>query len=731
MELVLCIVLIVLGVLNLSVGMLAYARENDKIKVNRSFFYIGIGGFLWCFGYALMGITKLDAGAYIMRSFALAGVFFNLGYTIKYVQQLSGFRFVHQRTFDVFKVIGGIVCWILVSLPYAVRFTETPYGKYYISNPWIGRYIQYLYILAAAIVWFSCGISWYRKAKFKREIVMSRNIITSGVILCVGMIFDTIVPLLGKAAFPTSAISTFFFILMLYKSLKLYNDLSISSQTVTASIFKNVAIPVIVMDAQMVIVDCNEYACEYFDEARNVLLNSALRKYMLEIPEKVDEDMQAEVFNQSDKYVFEATVKKNSNICNIVLSPVYDRYGQLLCFVGIMNDVTQYMRIQKSIDESDRRAAQANVARHTFFKGIDDVVIDTVHKNLSYYDKLLDDAKSSIMIENMSVFGGGENYVDNTLVTVSYRQLFDLQRENRLMLEKLENLNDLAHMESNDYSVQKQKYDIGKLLEGVIAEIADQIEESRVKFITQISPSIPQILIGDEKKVRKILYTFLQNSIRYTRQGYIKLYLSYKIRFGLVTLQFKVSDTGIGMSEDVFDNIFGEFDKGTVIINRNLSSDVGTGLGLAVCRNIIKLMNGEASIQSAPGTGTTFEFSIEQKTDSEHSIIPYGDYKHKVLFLEEMPVYVDAVSQMFKELGIPCEIVSDRFEEEHLPDPENITLVLVSANLKSRFGEMLEKKYTKAKVYPVYSYKNYKKLRASEEGVCGPLLFSQVADLIK
>ena len=129
-------------------------------------------------------------------------------------------------------------------------------------------------------------------------------------------------------------------------------------------------------------------------------------------------------------------------------------------------------------------------------------------------------------------------------------------------------------------------------------------------FFVNIDPSLPHKLIGDENRIKQILINVLGNAVKYTREGFIKLDISGEVEGKSIQLKFCVEDSGIGIKNENFSNLFELFSRVDTKRNRNI---VGTGLGLSITKQLCEMMNGSISVQSEYGKGSVFTATIKQK----------------------------------------------------------------------------------------------------------------------
>ncbi len=183
---------------------------------------------------------------------------------------------------------------------------------------------------------------------------------------------------------------------------------------------------------------------------------------------------------------------------------------------------------------------------------------------------------------------------------------------------------DFSKIESGKFEIIEDDYAMSSLLNDITSVIGVQVSEKPIKFIVNIGEHIPEGLRGDVLRIRQIFINILNNSVKYTDRGEIELTVEWKSKSeDSGELHASIRDTGIGIKEEDMPKLFESFMQIDTRRNRGIT---GTGLGLAVCKNLLNLMDGNIDVVSKYGEGTTFSFSIPQKVvDSTECTYVYGE----------------------------------------------------------------------------------------------------------
>jgi CheY-like chemotaxis protein/HPt (histidine-containing phosphotransfer) domain-containing protein len=198
-----------------------------------------------------------------------------------------------------------------------------------------------------------------------------------------------------------------------------------------------------------------------------------------------------------------------------------------------------------------------------------------------------------------------------------------------------------------------------------------QVLEKPIQFVVNIDADIPSRLIGDEVRIRQVLVNLLGNAVKYTNNGFIKFTVYYQdiadSSHGLfhkpdnshIMMFFSITDSGLGIKDEDFDKLFGDFTQFDTHVNKKVT---GTGLGLAIAKRLTRQMDGDITVQSTYGKGSTFTASMKQQTVADSECPPFACVENaeniKALVYEEREVYAASVLKTLDNLGVPCKIAT-------------------------------------------------------------------------
>jgi signal transduction histidine kinase/ActR/RegA family two-component response regulator len=170
---------------------------------------------------------------------------------------------------------------------------------------------------------------------------------------------------------------------------------------------------------------------------------------------------------------------------------------------------------------------------------------------------------------------------------------------------------DLAKIESGKMTLEEERFSFASMLQLVVAPAIQQCKGKRVKFVCNVAPDVPDMVIGDEMRLRQIVTNLLSNACKFTREGKIEVDASAEGVAGeCFSLVLHVRDTGIGIAPENISRIFDAFEQADLSDSRRYG---GTGLGLAICLKLARLMGGEIEVTSKPGEGSDFRVHLPMR----------------------------------------------------------------------------------------------------------------------
>ncbi len=246
--------------------------------------------------------------------------------------------------------------------------------------------------------------------------------------------------------------------------------------------------------------------------------------------------------------------------------------------------------------------------------------------------------------------------------------LVKLRSNGERLLGIINDVLDLSKIEARELRLNEVAFNLDSLGENLLHLFATQAEEKGLELTIEISSDVPINLIGDDFRLQQVLSNLIGNAIKFTDIGEVSVNIKSETQDtaqSWVKLNFSVTDTGIGIDPNLQENLFQPFTQADGSTTRKYG---GTGLGLTICRRIIDLMGGEIGVETHPGSGSTFWFTVsfdlaENTLQPDLQPIPKVDLPKaknlKILLVEDYPDNCDIVIFMLEELGYEAEVVGD------------------------------------------------------------------------
>jgi CheY-like chemotaxis protein/anti-sigma regulatory factor (Ser/Thr protein kinase) len=226
---------------------------------------------------------------------------------------------------------------------------------------------------------------------------------------------------------------------------------------------------------------------------------------------------------------------------------------------------------------------------------------------------------------------------------------WEIQNMSKTLLKLINDILDFSKIEAGKLDIVPTHYSVRTLLDTVYSMLSFIAEKKGLEFNARVACDVPDVLYGDEIRVRQILTNIVSNSIKYTHEGSINIDICKIKKKGKPYLKTRIKDTGIGIKKEDIPRLFGAFQQFDVRKNRGI---VGTGLGLAICKKLVDMMGGVIEVESGYGKGSVFTVLLPLvegdaallKADRLYSVKKAGDFVTakenadvKVLVVDDMP----------------------------------------------------------------------------------------------
>jgi len=276
----------------------------------------------------------------------------------------------------------------------------------------------------------------------------------------------------------------------------------------------------------------------------------------------------------------------------------------------------------------------------------------------------------------------------------------------RLLLALLDDILDYSALDSGKVAIAPTPLDVTTILQDVEQMLRPSAAQKGLTLTHTVAPEVPALVCTDGNRLRQVLINLVGNGLRFTPAGEVSIDVSFREqyedhedredsddheahRFGLLSLA--VRDTGIGIPADRLERIFEPFSQGDPSTSRTHG---GTGLGLAICTHVATQLDGELTVTSEPGVGSTFTFTVpvgrcvvSTVEPAPPSSAPVGlDTELRVLLAEDDPVNRLVALHMLRRLGINPDVAVDGREAFELATARTYDVVLMDVHMPGTDG---------------------------------------------
>lgn len=297
-------------------------------------------------------------------------------------------------------------------------------------------------------------------------------------------------------------------------------------------------------------------------------------------------------------------------------APNFNDHGELIGSIGIHLDVTESKELELNLKIAREKAEESSKAKEAFLANMSHEIRTPLNAIIGMIRELSKERLS----EKQSYFAGNISVASQHLLSV------------------LNNVLDISKIEAGELHLDAHDFDLKSILSEVRSIMITRCEEKSLYFQINQNTSSNTIFIGDSSRLRQVLINLVGNAVKFTEKGGVTIDYEVKdLPKKKKSLKIVVKDTGIGMNKTYMDRLFNKFSQEDVSVSRNYG---GSGLGMAITRELIQLMNGQISVDSKKNIGTTITLNIELSEGKTENIktkaMPYKlTEKIKTLLVED------------------------------------------------------------------------------------------------
>ncbi len=293
---------------------------------------------------------------------------------------------------------------------------------------------------------------------------------------------------------------------------------------------------------------------------------------------------------------------------------------------------------------------------------------------------------------------GMTSLLHTTLLSGEQREYVDtIKVSGEALLTIINDILDFSKIEAGKVEIERTAFDLRSRLSAVTQLFAASARERQLRVTSDIAADVPQTVIGDPVRIGQVLSNLVANAIKFTLDGGVHIAVTVAERQAARrVLRFEVSDTGIGIAKVAIDKIFNPFSQEDVSTTRRFG---GTGLGLTIARELVELMEGELQVESTPGKGSCFRFTVAvdvgsvssvSESHGAHAILEAsnvaGATLMEVLLAEDNKVNQLVATRMLEKLGCKVTVAADGREAVEQASRRHFDLILMDCHMPNMDG---------------------------------------------